>query len=519
MYHKLTELISNGDYNGALYEFQEEFFHIEERTPAEASQLCVLEATLWEALFDSYAEYDAISRGLSYNPENYELFYMLGLYFTDINVNQAYLCMEMALFYCSDAEDCKIIRQQADGLLSALGMRVRNTSIAIVSYNNLELIKECIDSIEKYQPHDSIEVVVVDNASTQDGVVTYLRKKRDQADYPFKLIENKENLGFSKGCNIAANACDPDNDIFFLNNDAILTPNSLFFLRMGLYENRKVGATGALSNSASLQEIPAREIFEGAGREDLIEKYDKDEGCVWHKEIGMRDAYEVFRTFAEKRNVPTRNPYIKRFRLTGFAVLMSRAAIDTVYFEGQIFDEYFSPAYFEDDDLGIRIARSGFEQLLCTNSLIYHNGGSGFFGNDELMEIGREKFKNKWGFDIWGVSSPMMDVVEKVVNIAKEKGHRLSIIDFTCDFGATVSYIKHNLPDAFVAGVCTTSFGAGIASTIADEVAYGDMNTMRLPWKRHSFDVVIYEKYTISKGRVSECLNSDGVSIEQEGFS
>lgn len=39
-----------------------------------------------------------------------------------------------------------------------------------------------------------------------------------------------------------------DNDIFLLNNDTILLPNSLFGLRIWLYEGENVGATGAVTN-------------------------------------------------------------------------------------------------------------------------------------------------------------------------------------------------------------------------------------------------------------------------------
>jgi len=74
MYEKLTELITTGDYKEALYEFQEEYLHIGEREPKDAAKLCLLEASLWEALADSTSEYDAIARGIAYDGGNYELF-------------------------------------------------------------------------------------------------------------------------------------------------------------------------------------------------------------------------------------------------------------------------------------------------------------------------------------------------------------------------------------------------------------------------------------------------------------
>ncbi len=505
MFERLTQLIAEGNYTDALYEFQEEYLHIEKLPPLEASKLCVLEATLWECLSDPVSEFDAISRGLSYDPLNYELFYMLGLYYLNLNINKAYLCLEMALFYCHVEEDQTVIRETFDQVKGDPSLEVRNVSIMILSYNDLEIMKDCIKSIEENQPSGSYEIVVVDNASTEEGLKEFLREKRDTADYPFKLIENEENLGFSAGCNIGARNCNPENDIFFLNNDAVLMPGALFFLRMGLYDNRNVGATGALSNSASLQEIDVN---------DILPDYPESEDIPWHRAYGYKKALETFREYASVRCVPQRNPYIRRFRLTGFALLLSRRALELVAADGYIFDEYFSPAYFEDDDLGIRLARAGFDQYLCRESLIYHNGGSGFGSGNTVMEESRKKFIDKWGFDIWGYSLPWFEAADQVIALAREKKESLRVIDFTCGFGATASYIKSICPEVYIAGACNSSFAASIAARVVDDVVWGELNTVKLPWKAHSFDVVLAESTFISKGRISECLTPGGLYID-----
>lgn len=493
MYDKLTQLISNGDYNEALYEFQEEFFHIDERTPEEAAKLCVLEASLWEVLSDSQAEFDAIARGLSYNPGDYELFYMLGLYFLNLNINQAFLCMEMAAFYCSDDTDREVILDTLTELKNTPAVRVRNTSIMILSYNDLEIMKDCIKSVEDFCPDGTFEIVVVDNASTEEGVREYLRKKRDSVDYPFILIENDVNVGFPKGCNIGTAACNKDNDIFFLNNDAVLMQNSLFFLRMGLYDSRDVGACGPFTNSGSLQEIGTDEL--------------------WDEKPSYKEAIEIFREYARKNGIPKHNSFINRFRLTGFALLLSRDAIPMVAADGQVFDEAFSPAYFEDDDLGIRLARAGFMQYLCESSYVYHNGGNGSFGASKGMEEGRQRFIDKWGFDIWGYSLPWFEAADTVIRLAKERRGHLKVLDFTCGFGATASYIKSQCPGVFIAGVCRTSFEAGIAKKMVDDVVFGELNTVRLPWKSHSFDVVLAETIFVNRARIGEMLRKDGIHI------
>ncbi|ADL35042.1 hypothetical protein bpr_I2309 [Butyrivibrio proteoclasticus B316] len=110
MFDKLSDLISQGELQDALYEFQDEYFHINERTPSEAARLCVLEASIWEGLNDGTAELTALYNGLHYDHTNYEIYYMLGLYYMNINVNWAYLCLEMALDYCTDDGDVQIMR-------------------------------------------------------------------------------------------------------------------------------------------------------------------------------------------------------------------------------------------------------------------------------------------------------------------------------------------------------------------------------------------------------------------------
>ena len=392
MFEKLTELVSQGDFQEALYEFQEEFFYIDERTPAECAKLCVLEASIWEGLNDGTAEINALYKGLSYDYTNYEIFYMLGLYYQNININWAYLCMEMALKYCNDEDDFTVIESSFDVVKNSPGLRVRGTSVMILSYNGLEFLKMCIESVESYASIETTEIIVVDNASSQEGVREFLQEKEQTSNLKFTLVLCDENLGFPKGCNVGASYADPDNDIFFLNNDAVLMPLSLFWLRMGLYDNRDVGATSALSNSASLQKFDAYKFTEFVGimadmergnNLEYLKVYEalkKDADAAWNKMVEPAFALSLFQKYVFTQDIVQVNMYTSVFRLTGFALLVSRNAINDVVFDGQLFDESFSPGYFEDDDLGIRISNAGYKQYICKNSYIFHNGGDGSFG-------------------------------------------------------------------------------------------------------------------------------------------
>ncbi len=466
----------------------------------------ILRAGAFEQEGSSVDEYAVLIEGLRSDYENYELYFMLGLYYRYRNADLAYLCFENALCYCDEVEDEPLIRKAMEDVRDRV--RVRGTSIIIVSYNDLELLKECIHSIRRYSLKGTYEIVVVDNASTDEDVIRFLRRQAEADD--FILIENKENLGFPAGCNIGLSAADPDNDAFFLNNDAVLMPGSLFFLRMGLYSDKRNGAAGAVTNCAPSQEVnlsafsPYLEKTRIDGTRPMInlggstlynaksEKTKVDHR--WWRTISLDAAIEASKSYSRDHNVPMWNPIEVRFRLTGFAVLVKNEIVKQVSKDGKLFDERFTPGYFEDDDLGIRICLAGYRQVLCHNAFIYHHGGSGFSDSD-AMEKNREKFKEKWGFDIWGYMLPDEEKIE-ALTAAEDNGERLynrsfRLLDIEAGMGSTLSAIKYLIPGCFGAGITNHEVFAGLSGFMADDMISGDPELVTFPWPEHSFDYII----------------------------
>ena len=75
-------------------------------------------------------------------------------------------------------------------------------SVVIVGWNAKHYLELCLESLAKAPPRRSMEVLVVDNAST-DGSVEMI-----EAKFPWvKLIKSNENLGFAKGNNVAIRQC------------------------------------------------------------------------------------------------------------------------------------------------------------------------------------------------------------------------------------------------------------------------------------------------------------------------
>ncbi|MBU2578006.1 glycosyltransferase family 2 protein [Patescibacteria group bacterium] len=98
-------------------------------------------------------------------------------------------------------------------------------SIIILSWNTKELLRQCIESVISDQlsaarKKPATEIIVVDNGST-DGSIEYIREL-----ITIKLIENKENLGFSRGNNIGIKEAQGEY-IMLLNSDTIVKEESI----------------------------------------------------------------------------------------------------------------------------------------------------------------------------------------------------------------------------------------------------------------------------------------------------
>lgn len=192
--------------------------------------------------------------------EGYKGYLAYAKYLETINLKQAYLTYENALYFCDDETMKKTIQSKLDEIAYRNG-KVEPASIVILCYNNRPLTQQCIESIRETTPEFAREIVIVDNNS-QDDSVDYLRQQKD-----IVLIENDYNAGFPGGCNIGIEAAKPENDIFLLNNDTIMCFNTLYTLRMGLYEKDNYGSAGCVTNNCANNQS----VFKSESLDDLKE--------------------------------------------------------------------------------------------------------------------------------------------------------------------------------------------------------------------------------------------------------
>ena len=327
-------------------------------------------------------------------------------------------------------------------------------AIVILTYDNLEYNKNCLDSIRKYTESGTYEIIIVDNHST-DGTREWLKAQTD-----IKLQLNDENVGFPKGCNLGIALASEESDILLLNNDTVVTPRWLENLQISLYSDEKIGAVGAISNH--------NENWQGA---DFY-----------------YETLDQMLPLAEKNNISDSRRWEEKLILIGYCVLVKRSVLNEI---GTL-DEAYSPGYVEDNDLSLRIISAGYKLMLCHDSFIHHYLGTKFRKDLDrfypVLYANREKFKNKWGFHT-AVSDEIRFAELRILN-EPDKDKKINVLDVGCGLGATLLKVKYDYPNAVLHGVEPDIHIAAITKHIA-QTSVKPIDTFPLDFPENYFDYII----------------------------
>lgn len=118
-------------------------------------------------------------------------------------------------------------------------------SVIIPVWNCFELTHNCLTSLRQHTPGNFMEVIVINNASS-DATSTELEPLgRNLFGENFVLINNEQNLGFAKACNQGATKARAPM-LFFLNNDTEILPHWLAPLLEAFRQESNLGACGPL---------------------------------------------------------------------------------------------------------------------------------------------------------------------------------------------------------------------------------------------------------------------------------
>lgn len=234
-------------------------------------------------------------------------------------------------------------------------------SIITALFNQVDLTRAFVESVERTCVDVDYELILVNNAST-DGTQAYLETL---AKHPrVRIIHNGENLGFAKANNIGARAAEGDL-LAFLNNDLVLKAQWLPPMLKIFEEEARVGVVGNVQLRADNGAVDhAGVIFnlEGVGMH-----YGMDYPKWW---LPKRAAYPA---------------------VTAACCLVRRQLFLSV----GGFDEGFLNG-FEDVDLCLRLGGGGYRHYVAGDSFVLHHV-SASQGRLSAEDANCKRFLSRWG--------------------------------------------------------------------------------------------------------------------------
>ena len=200
-------------------------------------------------------------------------------------------------------------------------------SVIILNWNGVKFIQKCLDSVLA-SDYSNLEVIVSDNGSV-DGSEELIKR-----DYPqVILIENKRNLGFCEGNNIAIERSKGD-IVILLNNDTEVDKNWIKEI-VRIAQNPEVGIIGCALYFAHTK------FIETAG----------------------------FCIHPSGRNILKYTRLQEVDYVSGGALAVKRSVLERI----GLLDPFFF-AYCEDMDLCYRAKKGGYKVVMAYNAIVHHYG-------------------------------------------------------------------------------------------------------------------------------------------------
>ncbi|MFW9880686.1 MAG: glycosyltransferase family 2 protein [Candidatus Thorarchaeota archaeon] len=211
-------------------------------------------------------------------------------------------------------------------------------SIVIPSYNGAACLKKNLESIRSLNNLNDVELVIVDNLST-DSTLNVI--KSYEKDIKIKLIENTSNEGFAAACNFGV--FHSEGEFVFITNQDVLFPSDFFTKLIKIYNT--------LKKSSEIVISPAL-IFE-TGRIHYF---------------GAKNHFLGFSYTPEVGEPLPKNVIIKRTqRFSGGTLFIKKEFFLKM---GGFYKQFFM--YYEDTDLSLKMIRNGIKIYTTNDPFLIH---------------------------------------------------------------------------------------------------------------------------------------------------
>ena len=233
-------------------------------------------------------------------------------------------------------------------------------SIQIVTWNSINYIDECLDSLSK-QTFTDFSVLVIDNGSN-DRTVEFVR-----ANYPTAtVLQNFKNTGYAKANNQGMRMTNSQYALV-MNPDVVLEEDFLEKL-VAFADQHEQGA----SFSGKILRMHS-EVIDSHNDESGLRQSIKTDTIDSTGLQGFKSRKFINRGEGEKDSGQfDRSGEV--FGASGAAVLFRRSALAEIAINHEVFDQDFF-AYKEDIDLAWRLRLYGWQSWYAPQAVCYHHRG------------------------------------------------------------------------------------------------------------------------------------------------
>lgn len=226
---------------------------------------------------------------------------------------------------------------------------INSLSVIIVSTNEIDKLKQCLHSIKTSGLEDKLEIIVVNNNST-DGTLEFLREK-----YPkIKVVINKVKCGYPRSVNNGIREATTDYYLV-LNPDIIILPGSIEIALNYAVEHPSVGMVGCkLLNEDGTLQFSVRTFLD---LRTYLYRFTPLRGLMAGSEIERSYLMQDW-DHNDNRLVDW---------VLGGCMLIKKSTLDDV---GLMDENIF--LYFDDVDLCFRLWEKGWQVAYVSDSVMIH---------------------------------------------------------------------------------------------------------------------------------------------------
>jgi O-antigen biosynthesis protein len=245
-----------------------------------------------------------------------------------------------------------------------------NLEVVLPIFNAYDDLLRCLYSLFKHQ--DIYRILLLDDCSTDRRVKDLLRTLKEHEQERFRIEINAQNLGFLKTANKGMRMA--NNDVILLNTDTVVTSGWARKMRACAYSDDRIATVTPFTNNGGMCSIP-----EFMKNNEIPEGFTVD-------------------SFAECVENAASNLYPELATGVGFCMYIRRGVINDIGY----FDEVnFEMGYGEEVDFSFRAACSGYKNVLCDNTFIFHKGRASFLDTQEALlekhhNVLAEKYPEFW---------------------------------------------------------------------------------------------------------------------------